>query len=154
MLRHRCAAVLYGQKHQSEEAFVTNVQGTVKSLYEISRELPPEMPTDTHRFPTDVSMRVSAALHLALYQALLLTVRPIMLHVSRLILSGNGISDLDLNASSLGRLSRTCAEAARRQLRMLITLRKRQSIRTQCPGLGRVELWLIQLSSNLWLFRL
>lgn len=51
-----------------------------------------------------------------------------MLHAAKLILSGNGLTGEQLHASPLGRLSRTCAEAARRQLKVVATLRKRNMI--------------------------
>lgn len=98
----------------------------MRNLHEIALELPPAPePPDVS---DDIALKDSAALHLALYQALILTVRPIMLHVAQLILRDRNLNGHDLNISSLGRLSRTCSEAATQLLRVLTALRQRQMI--------------------------
>lgn len=94
----------------------------------------------------DVSLRTSAALHLIFYhvracqipisfctdkvltQALLLTIRPVMLHMAQLILSGKASHSETLYSSPLGKLCRTCTEAARRLLEVLMTLRQHKFI--------------------------
>ncbi|CAM1506198.1 Fc.00g058390.m01.CDS01 [Cosmosporella sp. VM-42] len=124
----RILSVLYGPELQTEATFVPNVQEIVKSLYDISQEIPSESTTDVPGTGRDLTLRTTAALHLMLYQATLLTIRPIMLHVAKLILSGEGPSGETLMSSPLGRLSRTCSEAARRVLKLVNVLRKRDMI--------------------------
>ncbi|KAJ3527303.1 hypothetical protein NM208_g10767 [Fusarium decemcellulare] len=124
----RILAVLYNPEDESEHTFIPNVQEIVKSLYEISQEIPSDSVTDVYNLGRDQCLRTTATLHLMLFQATILTIRPIMLHAAKLILSGHGPTGEQLQASPLGRLSRTCAEAARRQLKVVGTLRKRNMI--------------------------
>ncbi|GKT84288.1 fungal specific transcription factor domain-containing protein [Colletotrichum tofieldiae] len=111
-------------------------QDIVQSLYWIAKEIPGELSPNSSDSPSvegDVSLRTSAYLHMMLYQlrkAILLTIRPVMLHVSKLIFDEESGSDLQLGASPLGRLSRTCSEAARRLLGVLMSLRKRNILTT------------------------
>ncbi|KAI8669582.1 hypothetical protein NCS57_00773500 [Fusarium keratoplasticum] len=124
----RILAVLYNPEDESENTFIPHVQEIVKSLYEISQEIPSDSVTDVYNLGRDQCLRTTASLHLMLFQATILTIRPIMLHAAKLILSGQGPTGEQLQASPLGRLSRTCVEAARRQLKVVGTLRKRNMI--------------------------
>lgn len=51
-----------------------------------------------------------------------------MLHVAGLVLKGQKPSSEDLRTTSLGQLSRTCVEAARRLLHVVSTLKKREML--------------------------
>ncbi|GKT58213.1 fungal specific transcription factor domain-containing protein [Colletotrichum tofieldiae] len=132
----RILSTIYGPGTHPEETFVPNVQDIVQSLYWIAKEIPGELSPNSSDSPSvegDVSLRTSAYLHMMLYQlrkAILLTIRPVMLHVSKLIFDEESGSDLQLGASPLGRLSRTCSEAARRLLGVLMSLRKRNILTT------------------------
>ncbi|KDN70964.1 hypothetical protein CSUB01_09962 [Colletotrichum sublineola] len=129
----RILPTIYGPGTHPEETFVPSVQGIVQSLYWIAKEIPGELssdPSDLASTEADVSLRTSAYLHMMLYQAILLTIRPVMLHVSKLIFDEESGSDLQLGASPLGRLSRTCSEAARRLLEVLLSLRKKNILTT------------------------
>ncbi|KAL4910747.1 hypothetical protein BDW74DRAFT_172215 [Aspergillus multicolor] len=120
--------VLYGSAPQAEDTFITNVQSIIRNLYNISDEIPMELATGMPRLGNDLSLRTSAALHLMFYQALLLTIRPVMLHIAQLILSGNPPQPGLLFGSPLGKLCRTCTEAARRLLKILTTLRQNKCL--------------------------
>ncbi|KAK1963437.1 hypothetical protein LY78DRAFT_683298 [Colletotrichum sublineola] len=129
----RILPTIYGPGTHPEETFVPSVQGIVQSLYWIAKEIPGELssdPSDLASTEADVSLRTSAYLHMMLYQAILLTIWPVMLHVSKLIFDEESGSDLQLGASPLGRLSRTCSEAARRLLEVLLSLRKKNILTT------------------------
>ncbi|KAL5604094.1 hypothetical protein BROUX41_002083 [Berkeleyomyces rouxiae] len=117
--------VLYGPGLRTEEQFVPNVQEIVRQLYDISKEIPADLMAEYHGVDPDVSFRTVASLHLMLYHTIILTIRPILLHVAQLILSGRGLKPEQLTTSPLGKLSRTCTEAARRSLRVLVALQKR-----------------------------
>ncbi|KAK1658439.1 hypothetical protein BDP55DRAFT_682632 [Colletotrichum godetiae] len=124
----RILSTIYGPGNHPEETFVPNVQEIVQSLYWIAKEIPGEFSPKLSDMPSmegDVSLRTSAYLHMMLYQAILLTIRPVMLHVSKLIFDEESGDSLSLGSSPLGRLSRTCSEAARRLLEVLVLLRKR-----------------------------
>ncbi|KAL4875811.1 hypothetical protein BJY04DRAFT_151626 [Aspergillus karnatakaensis] len=114
--------VLYGSTLQMEDTFISNVQGIIRSLYDISDEIPMELATGLPKLGQISSLRTSAALHLIFYQALLLTIRPAMLHMAQLILSGKPPQPGVLYSSPIGKLCRTCTEAARRLLKVLMTL--------------------------------
>ncbi|TEA15283.1 putative transcriptional regulatory protein [Colletotrichum sidae] len=129
----RILSTIYGPGNHREETFVPNVQEIVQSLYWIAKEIPGEFSGKLIISPLldgDVSLRTSAYLHMMLYQAILLTIRPVMLHVSKLILDEDHDESLNLGASPLGRLSRTCSEAARRLLEVLLTLRRKGILTT------------------------
>ncbi|OHE97723.1 hypothetical protein CORC01_06928 [Colletotrichum orchidophilum] len=129
----RILSTIYGPGTHPEETFVPNVQEIVQSLYWIAKEIPGEFSPKLSDMPStegDVSLRTSAYLHMMLYQAILLTIRPVMLHVSKLIFDEESGSSLSLGASPLGRLSRTCSEAARRLLEVLMLLRRRNILTT------------------------
>ncbi|KAF6809169.1 fungal specific transcription factor domain-containing protein [Colletotrichum plurivorum] len=130
----RILSTIYGPGNHPEETFVPGVQDIVQSLYWIAKEIPGDFSGRLSGLPSiegDVSMRTSAYLHMMLYQAILLTIRPVMLHVSKLIFDeeDNG-GGLGLGTSPLGRLSRTCSEAARRLLDVLTSLRKTNMLTT------------------------
>ncbi|RDW94058.1 fungal specific transcription factor domain-containing protein [Aspergillus mulundensis] len=120
--------VLYGSTPQAEDTFISNVQSIIRSLYDISDEIPMELATGMPRLGNDLSLRTSAALHLMFYQALLLTIRPVMLHIAQLILSGNPPQPGILYSSPIGKLCRTCTEAARRLLKTLTALRQNKCL--------------------------
>ncbi|UNI19256.1 hypothetical protein JDV02_005452 [Purpureocillium takamizusanense] len=120
--------VLYGSVLQEEATFVSRVQEIVKSLYDVSDEIPVELATGFPMLSHDVSLRISGALHLIFYHALLLTIRPVMLHMAQLILSGKAPRSETLYASPIGKLCKTCTEAARRLLEVLMTLRQHKFI--------------------------
>ncbi|KAF7547906.1 hypothetical protein G7Z17_g7401 [Cylindrodendrum hubeiense] len=60
--------------------------------------------------------------------ATLLTIRPLMLHVAQLILGGSHPNPEELHAGTLGKLFRTCSEAARRLLKAIIALKNRNLV--------------------------
>ncbi|KAL2208297.1 hypothetical protein CC79DRAFT_1357747 [Sarocladium strictum] len=123
----RIISILYGPNNErSEDDFVSKVQEIIHSLYEISNELPSKLSTDVSGPGPALSIRTSASLQLMLLQATLLTIRPIMLHVAQQILSGRLPSGEALTTSSLGKLSRTCSEAAWRMLNIVIALKERK----------------------------
>ncbi|KAL4952640.1 hypothetical protein BDW69DRAFT_185233 [Aspergillus filifer] len=120
--------VLYGSTPQAEDTFVSNVQNIIRGLYDISDEIPMELSTGMPKAERDLSLRTSAALHLMFYQALLLTIRPVMLHIAQLVLSGKPLQSGILYSSPIGKLCRTCTEAARRLLKVLMALRQNKAL--------------------------
>ncbi|OJJ34682.1 hypothetical protein ASPWEDRAFT_474326 [Aspergillus wentii DTO 134E9] len=124
----RIITVIYGPHPHTEDAFIPSVREIVQSIFDISQEIPSESTTSYPGLTPESSIRTSAYLQLMLYQATIVTIRPIMLHVAKQILHGETMDKDTLNTSPLGRLSRTCSEAARRLLEVLITLRKRDML--------------------------
>ncbi|KAF4960069.1 hypothetical protein FSARC_10564 [Fusarium sarcochroum] len=115
---------LYSPKRQNQDSFVLDVKEIIKCLHNISREIPENLETVAHGPNANVSVRTTASLQLMLYQATLLTIRPVMLHVAHLILAGESSGLEQMGSSSLGQLCRACTEAARRIVRTILTLRK------------------------------
>jgi hypothetical protein len=60
--------VLYNPEDESEHTFIPRVQDIVKSLYEISQEIPSDSVTDVYNLGRDQSLRTTASLHLMLFQ--------------------------------------------------------------------------------------
>jgi proline utilization trans-activator len=60
--------VLYGSTLQTEDTFISNVQSIIRSLYDISDEIPLELATGMPKLGNDLTLRTSAALHLMFYQ--------------------------------------------------------------------------------------
>ncbi|KAH8888953.1 hypothetical protein GQ53DRAFT_653257, partial [Thozetella sp. PMI_491] len=117
-------ATLYSPKVQSEDVFVPNVMAIMRSLHEISNDLPADFTASFHDLSPRLSMKTAASLHLMLYQAALLTIRPIMLHVAQRILNGDYSNESDVTSSCMSRLSRTCSEAAKRLLKVVTALHR------------------------------
>lgn len=63
-----------------------------------------------------------------------------MLHVAKQILSGEPIESAELHASPLGRLSRSCSEAALRLLDVIVALRKKDML-SSFIFLDRRRIW-------------
>lgn len=60
--------VLYNPEDESESTFIPHVQDIVKSLYQISQEIPSDAVTDVYNLGRDQSLRTTASLHLMLFQ--------------------------------------------------------------------------------------
>ncbi|KAG7419966.1 putative transcriptional regulatory protein [Fusarium oxysporum f. sp. rapae] len=115
---------LYNPKRQNQDSFVQDVKDIIRCLHDISSEIPENLAKVAHGPNANVSVRTTASLQLMLYQATLLTIRPVMLHVAHLILAGASSGLEKLGNSSLAQLCRACTEAARRIVRTTITLRR------------------------------
>ncbi|KAL6353953.1 hypothetical protein LRP88_12948 [Fusarium phalaenopsidis] len=119
---------LYGTKFENEEDFVSNAQQIMKNLFDISTEIPSEQFLNLAGNNSNVSLRTAASLHLMLYQAALLAIRPLMLRITQLILSGDRPPSAELTGGTQGKLSKTCSEAARRILKVIIALKQRNLV--------------------------
>ncbi|KAJ3544894.1 hypothetical protein NM208_g2788 [Fusarium decemcellulare] len=106
-------SILYGTKFKREEDFVHNAQQIIKSLSEIAKEIPSEQSLTLSGITSELALRTSGSLHLMLYQ---------------LILSGNQQPSDELGSGSLTTMSKTCTEAARRLLRVIIALKNRDAL--------------------------
>lgn len=60
--------VLYGKELQTEQVLVPHVQSIVKTLYDISKEIPSELDTNLQFSGAKLTLRTVASLHLMLYQ--------------------------------------------------------------------------------------
>ncbi|PWY64980.1 hypothetical protein BO94DRAFT_428520, partial [Aspergillus sclerotioniger CBS 115572] len=122
----RILNTLYRRNGQTEAEVIPNIHSIIHDLQRISRELPLGFPKAINSLTPRLSMRTSASLHLMLYQqAILLTIRPIMLHVARLILRRNEpIYHSSITTFSIGRLFWTGTEAARRLLEIALVLKR------------------------------
>ncbi|KAJ6117321.1 hypothetical protein N7512_007046 [Penicillium capsulatum] len=124
----RIITVIYGPRRLAEDVFVPSVRDIVKSIFDIAQEIPFEATANYRRLSSDSSGRSQAYLHLMLYQAVILTTRPIMLHLAKQIVNGESIDAALLDSSPLARLSRSCSEAARRLLDVVIALREKDML--------------------------
>ncbi|PYI27891.1 hypothetical protein BP00DRAFT_482339 [Aspergillus indologenus CBS 114.80] len=108
--------VLYGSKSKDEDDFAANAQQIIKDRHEISTEIPSERFLSLDGSNSNLSLRTAASIHPMLYQATLLTLRPLMLHIT------------ELTGGTLGKLSKTCSEAARRLLNVVTALKNRNLV--------------------------
>ncbi|KAH7208668.1 hypothetical protein DER44DRAFT_823308 [Fusarium oxysporum] len=115
---------LYSPNRQHQDSFVHDVKEIIRCLHDISSEIPENLATVAHGPNANVFVRTTASLQLMLYQATLLTIRPVMLHVAHLILAGLSSGLEQLGNSSLAQLCRACTDAARRIVRTIIKLRR------------------------------
>lgn len=60
--------MLYSPEFLAEETFVPNVQEIVKTLYDISQEIPSDSAADRYNVGRDLCLRTTASLHLKLFQ--------------------------------------------------------------------------------------
>lgn len=76
---------------------------------------------------------IRAYLTVHFHQAIILTIRPVMLYWARSILDGDTLDGTRAVKSSYGPLVRTCTEAARRLLEVLLDLRHRDHLGIHDP---------------------
>ncbi|RSL67364.1 hypothetical protein CEP53_003010 [Fusarium sp. AF-6] len=103
---------LYGTKFENEGGFFTNAQQIIKNLFDISTEIPSEQFLNLSGSNSNVSLRTAASLHIMLYQTAL----------------GDQPPSAELTGGTQGKLSKTCSEAARRILKVIIALKHRNLV--------------------------
>lgn len=109
------------------------MQSIVRSLYEIAADIPADrlgsmFGDSPEQLSNGQPSRTWSSLNMLFCQATILTIRPVMLHAAHLLLNADEANRVNIDTNSLGRLSRTCSEAARRLLNVMGSLRKRQSL--------------------------
>ncbi|CAN9423932.1 unnamed protein product [Alternaria alternata] len=115
---------LYGLKGRSEGQFLRTVHDLLGELKSVRRDLAAEFPLEFSKAFTVT--RTGATLYLMLFQAIILTTRPILLHLAKSKLQGND-TDLSSTASStLHVLAATCIEAAGMTLDVLLSLKQQE----------------------------
>ncbi|KAH7138452.1 fungal-specific transcription factor domain-containing protein [Dendryphion nanum] len=116
---------VYNPRKIPERQFLSTVHELISKLGALRREWPLEYALD---FSKSISVtRTSATLYLMLFQAMILTTRPILLHLARSKLEGKDNENLLSTRSPLQKLTATCVEAAGRSLDILYAL-KQQSL--------------------------
>ncbi|KAK5729329.1 hypothetical protein LTR17_012054 [Elasticomyces elasticus] len=118
------ALYVYGHNRTADKDFLPSIQRILVTLGEVTSEIPLEHALDFSQ-ALYVS-RVSATLHLMLYQATMLLTRPILLHLVKVGYSQDGNGKEHPGALQLVKLSNTCMEAADRTLRILFALKEQQ----------------------------
>lgn len=125
---------VYDPKLKSEKQFLRTVHDLIAELTKVWREMPYEFAIDfSARFAIT---RASATLHLMLFQAMILASRPILLHLAKSKLEGNGLdlssssSPLSSGATSLQKLATICIEAAGMSLDVLRSLKQQALLAT------------------------
>ncbi|KAL4874438.1 hypothetical protein BJY04DRAFT_225929 [Aspergillus karnatakaensis] len=115
--------VIYGQKAQTEQAFVKGVQRILVSLHQISGSIPKDLELDFSTQPVTVT-RSKATLYLMLYQAIMLATRPTLLHLAGKIAMKN--ENHDVTSEPLHQFVEACIDAAKRSLAILSGLRSQR----------------------------
>ncbi|KAL2203566.1 hypothetical protein CC79DRAFT_1371616 [Sarocladium strictum] len=133
----RITATIYSHNHDSESAFIKEVQDILQSLYLAESSMPSEIsggfnPSDLLKdTPLSKSQlvptRTAASLYLTTYQTVIYAVRPILLYLARSSLSDKA-SSYESISPTLRRLADICVDAARKSLVILQGLQKQEII--------------------------
>ncbi|KAF4312181.1 hypothetical protein GTA08_BOTSDO12076 [Botryosphaeria dothidea] len=114
---------LYGAPQTTEADCIQEVQKILRSLYDIANNMPSEISVDFASPRLTVS-RIAASLYLWLFQAIILCVRPVVLHMVQCrVQERQETLGSQPFAPILVRLSRTCLEAAAKSLQILSALK-------------------------------
>ncbi|KAI9162692.1 Proline utilization trans-activator [Paramyrothecium foliicola] len=112
----------YGNVAISQAELVKRIQNMLQSLYEIGRSIPEKIVTDFDN-PTAKGGRTQASLHLMLFQAIILCVRPIILQtVKEKVEALNGHRSPPVLSPTIKRLCQSGREAAAKSIRILSKL--------------------------------
>ncbi|KAJ5703215.1 hypothetical protein N7488_010763 [Penicillium malachiteum] len=121
-IQSRIYSVIYSNESCSGNAFCDSVRDIMSSLTQIAQEIPqiPSRSTISSRDPSKLRTRTSISLFTMLYQAIILTLRPVLLHLAKLIFDRQ--TTFGTSSSALRHLARTCIEAASKILELMRVL--------------------------------
>ncbi|KAJ3544568.1 hypothetical protein NM208_g2983 [Fusarium decemcellulare] len=134
----RITSTIYVQNTNSEASFIKDIENILHSLHEIESTMPAEYRINFSSTGLIVAglpfaeadppyARTSASLYLSIYQAVIHTVRPILLYMARNIRDPESEAAANLSPT-LRRLAEICVEAARKSLTILQALRSTELI--------------------------
>ncbi|KAH6886198.1 hypothetical protein B0T10DRAFT_530450 [Thelonectria olida] len=131
-------STIYVQNANSEASFIKDIESILHSLHDIESTMPAEYTMDFS--PTELRVagrpfaaadptlaRTSSSLYLNVYQAVIHTVRPILLYMARNVRERDADPTTNLTPT-LRRLAEICVEAARKSLAILQMLRNTELI--------------------------
>ncbi|KZN84610.1 Proline utilization trans-activator [Penicillium chrysogenum] len=119
----RIINTVYSHKKQSEEKFVSEVREILQSLGHARQGMPLDCVMDfSSPFPLT---RDCITLNLMLYQAIILTTRPALLHLAKARITNQGIPTRN---DVFEKFSRTCIDAAERSLSVLCAAKEQNLI--------------------------
>ncbi|KAH7083936.1 hypothetical protein FB567DRAFT_446872 [Paraphoma chrysanthemicola] len=113
---------IYSARHRSERQFLRTIHDLVTELNNLHKDTPPSCKVDVSQ-PGSVT-RTSATLSLMFSQAVILTTRPILLHLAKSGLGGNNTDGALTGMSRSQKLANACIEAAGVSLDVLHLLRQ------------------------------
>ncbi|EEU45583.1 uncharacterized protein NECHADRAFT_80631 [Fusarium vanettenii 77-13-4] len=134
----RITSTIYVQNTNSETSFIKDIEAILHSLHDVESTMPAEYRMNFS--PTGLTVagilfsdadpsyaRTSASLYLSIYQAVIHTVRPILLYMARNVRDRESEPAPNLSPT-LRRLGEICVEAARKSLAILQALRNTELI--------------------------
>ncbi|RSM09441.1 hypothetical protein CEP52_004071 [Fusarium oligoseptatum] len=134
----RITSTIYVQNTNSEASFIKDIETILHSLHDVESTMPAEYRMNFS--PTGLTVagilfsdadpsyaRTSASLYLSIYQAVIHTVRPILLYMARNVRDRESEPAPNLSPT-LRRLGEICVEAARKSLAILQALRNTELI--------------------------
>ncbi|KAJ5100172.1 hypothetical protein N7456_006224 [Penicillium angulare] len=118
-IQSRIYSVIYRNESCSEDTFCDSVRDIMLSLTQIAKEIPqtPSRSTTSSRGPSKLGIRTSISLFTMLYQATILTLRPVLLHLAKSIF--NHETTFGTSSNALKHLARACIEAASKNLELM-----------------------------------
>ncbi|KAH7067311.1 hypothetical protein BKA63DRAFT_424516 [Paraphoma chrysanthemicola] len=122
---------IYSARHRSERQFLRTIHDLVTELNNLHKDTPSSCKVDVSQ-PGSVT-RTSATLSLMFSQAMILTTRPILLHLAKSGLGGNNTDGALTGMSISQKLANTCIEAAGVSLDVLHLLRQQALLGKRSP---------------------
>ncbi|RDW56731.1 hypothetical protein BP6252_13986 [Coleophoma cylindrospora] len=117
-------STVYGTQCLSQQVFTSKIQGLLSTLYEVARTMPHEYELQLSQNPLQ-ARRTASSLYLMLFQAIILTIRPVLLHLAKTKLEVDPRQSVESAAPpihNLHKLADTCVVAAKRSLNILEAL--------------------------------
>ncbi|KAJ5152630.1 uncharacterized protein N7482_009108 [Penicillium canariense] len=121
--------VIYSNESCPKDEFVAGVKDIISSLNQLAKQISQGPGSGSSLFNQQSSkkdLRLSISLYTILYQSIILTLRPIVLHLTKSILGGE--TTFSESGSAFQQLTCTCIEAARRSLELMIVAQKEDMI--------------------------
>ncbi|KAK2605933.1 hypothetical protein QQS21_003659 [Conoideocrella luteorostrata] len=119
---------LYGQNRMTQSGLTRNIQSMLRSLYNTGCSIPKDLAIDFDNTPL-VASRTSASLHLMLFQAVILCLRPIILQCAKeKVELSTDSPPATMKSTAAARLCQSCREAASKSIQIVSALRRDKSI--------------------------
>ncbi|OOQ83545.1 hypothetical protein PEBR_35441 [Penicillium brasilianum] len=128
-IQTRIYSVIYSQESCPKDEFVAGVQDIISALNQLANQIAQGYGFSGALLNQQASkkdLRLSISLYTILYQSIILTLRPIVLHLTKAILSGE--TTFTNSGNAFQQLTCTCIEAARRSLELMVLAQKEDMI--------------------------
>ncbi|KAL2026359.1 hypothetical protein VTO58DRAFT_102339 [Aureobasidium pullulans] len=124
---------VYCSTPADKHELTSRVVALLRDIHSITQTIPPDLVFEFGQSPKAAQtsrsrLRTSASLHLMLYQAVVLTLRPILLHLAKSAWAHAGEPTTEPVPTSMHKLANTCMSAAQNILRVLGVLKEQDML--------------------------